>query len=159
MVTVFLSYARADAEMVDRIAGDLTEDGINIWLSPDQLNPGESWVEQMEGAIAGSDFLLFFISRSSLKSQCATAEYGAAFASLKEAGGTRIIPVLLEEVRDLSAFLAHVQYADFTKSYYRGMRGLVRALHDPAGIKPNEIIELKKLAEQIADQRSEDPRT
>jgi hypothetical protein len=150
MPTVFLSYARTDAEMVDRIAADLKAEGINVWLDRDRLTPGESWVEQIEGAIKRSDFLLFFISRNSLKSKWAMAEYRATFTSLRETGGTRIIPVLLEEVGELPPFLAHIQYADFTKSYYAGVRSLVRALQDPTGPKPNEIIDSKKLAAQVA---------
>ena len=150
MPTVFLSYARADAENVDRIAADLKAEGINVWLDRDQLAPGESWVKQIESAISRSDFLLFFISRNSLKSKWAMVEYRAAFTSLKEAGGTRIIPVLLEEVGELPSFLASIQYADFTKSYYAGVRSLVRAFQDPVGPKPNEIIDPKKLAQQVA---------
>lgn len=136
--------------MVDRIGADLKAEGINVWLDRDRLTPGESWVEQIEGAISRSDFLLFFISRNSLKSKWAMTEYQAAFAALRKAGGTRIIPVLLEEVGELPPFLAHIQYADFTKSYYAGVRSLVRALQDPTGPKPNEIINPKKLAQQVA---------
>lgn len=150
MPTVFLSYARVDAEMVDRIAADLKAEGINVWLDRDRLALGESWVEQIEGAISRSDFLLFFISRNSLNSKWAMAEYRAAFTSLKASGGTRIIPVLLEEVGELPPFLAHIQYADFTKSYYAGVRSLVKALQTPSGPKPNEIIDPKKLAKQVA---------
>jgi hypothetical protein len=150
MPSVFFSYARVDAEMVDRIAADLMAEGINVWLDRDRLAPGESWVEQIEGAIRHSDFLLFFISRNSLDSKWAMAEYRAAFTSPKATGGTRIIPVLLEEVGELPPFLAHIQYADFTKSYYAGVRSLVRTLQAPSGPKPNEIIDPKKLAEQVA---------
>jgi len=38
----FLSYARQDAAMVDRIAADLKAKGIKVWLDRDSLNPGES---------------------------------------------------------------------------------------------------------------------
>ncbi len=150
MPLVFLSYAREDAAMVDRIAGDLKAKGINVWLDRDSLNPGESWVEQIEGAINRSDFLLFFISRGSLKSKWALVEYRAAFTALRKSGGTRIIPVLLEEVGQLPPFLASIQYADFTKSYHAGLRSLVRALQKPTGPKPNEIVDSKKLVHEVA---------
>lgn len=152
MPTVFMSYARIDAEIVDRIALDLKAEGINVWLDRERLTPGESWVEQIEGAIRRSDFLIFFISRNSLKSKWAMEEYRTAFSKLKASGGTRIIPVLLEEVGELPPFLAHIQYADFTKSYYAGVRSLVKALQACSGPKPDEIIHPQKLAKQVADE-------
>src|SRR2546425_6389404 len=150
MPLVFLSYARQDAVMADRIAADLQAKGISVWLDRDSLNPGESWVEQFEGAISRSDFLLFFISRSSLKSKWALVEYRAAFTALRKSGGTTIVPVLLEEVGQLPPFLASIQYADFTKSYSAGVRSLVRALQKPTGPKPNEIVDSKKLVHEVA---------
>ena len=150
-IKVFLSYARSDAAMVDRIATDLKAEGVEVWLDRDQLTPGQSWVEQIEGAITRSDFLLFFISRSSLNSKWAIREYEAAFTSLKRSGGSRIIPILLEEGPQLPASLASIQYADFTKSHYAGMRDLIRALRKaPSGPKPNEIVNAADFAREVA---------
>jgi hypothetical protein len=90
MPTVFLSYARTDAEMVDQTAADLKAEGINVWLDRDRLTPGESWVEQMEGAIRRADFRLFFISRKSLKSKWEMLEYREALrAALGFSSGPR----------------------------------------------------------------------
>lgn len=152
MTQVFLSYARADAPRVDQIAADLKAEGFNVWLDRDQLTPGDLWVNQIEQAIQRADFLVFFISRRSLESKWAMNEYKVAFDSLRQTGGTRIIPVLLEGVGELPPFLAHIQYADFTKSYYAGMQSLIRALEQPVGPKPNEIIDSNKLAVEVAAQ-------
>jgi hypothetical protein len=52
----------------------------------------------------------------------------------------------------LPPFHARIQYADFTKSYYAGMRGLVRALKEPGGPKPTEIVDATKLVQAIAEE-------
>jgi TIR domain len=150
MSSVFLSYARSDADMADRIAADLKAEGINVWLDRDRLRPGESWAEQIESAISKADFLLVLISRASLDSKWVRTEYQAAFRSARETGGTRVIPVLLENVSELPPFLAQIQYADFSKSYYAGIRSLLRALQKSVGPKPNEVVDAGKLARQVA---------
>jgi TIR domain len=150
MPTVFLSYARADAEIVDKIANDLKTEGINVWLDRERLKPGDLWASQIEEALKTADVLIFFISKASVESKWVNAEFTSAFSKLTSVGGTRIIPVLLEEVSKLPLSLAHIQYADFTKSYYAGMRTLLSALKQPSGPKPDEFIDSQKLAQQIA---------
>lgn len=150
MPTVFLSYARADAEIVDKIANDLKAEDINVWLDRERLKPGDLWASQIEEALKTADVMIFFISKASVESKWVTAEFMSAFSKLTSVGGTRIIPVLLEEVSELPSSLAHIQYADFTKSYYAGMRTLLSALKEPSGPKPDQFIDSPKLAQQIA---------
>lgn len=150
MPTVFLSYARSDAETVDRIASDLKTEGINVWLDRERLRPGDLWAQQIEEALKATEFLVVFISKASLKSKWVTHEFTAAFSKLQSTGGSRLIPVLLEEVTELPLPLAQIQYADFTKSYYAGMRTLLSALKEPSGPKPDQFIDSPKLAQQIA---------
>ena len=40
---VFLSYAREDFEMAERIYKDLTHHGINIWFDKKTIFPGKNW--------------------------------------------------------------------------------------------------------------------
>lgn len=150
MPKVFLSYARSDAEIVDRIALDLEAEGINVWLDRERLTPGDLWAEQIAKALQATEFLVVFISKASSKSKWVTSEFAAAFSKLRSTGGTRIIPVLLEDVSELPSSLAHIQYADFTKSYDAGMRDLLSALKEPKGPKPDQYIDSSKLAQAIA---------
>lgn len=150
MPSVFFSYARPDAAMVDRIAADLKGEGINVWLDRDKIRPGDAWAEQIENAIRTADFLLVFISRASLKSNWVLTEYKVAFRSARDTGTNRVIPVLLEAVQELPLSLAEVQYADFTKSYYAGIRSLLAVLKTSTGPRPNEVVDASKLASQVA---------
>jgi hypothetical protein len=150
MSTVFLSYARSDADIVDRIANDLKSEGINVWLDRENLKAGDEWSVQIEKALKAAGFLVFFISEASLRSEWVSYELLNALSKHRSTGGTRIIPVLLEEVSELPSSLAQFQYADFTKSYYAGMRTLLSALKEQSGLKPDQFLDTPKLAQQIA---------
>lgn len=149
MPTVFLSYARPDARVVDRIARDLRIQGVDLWMDRQDLVAGQEWLPQIENAITKADFMLVFISKASLGSAWVSQEYQAAFQSQARAGGTRLIPVLLERV-DLPPFLASIQYVDFTDSYFEGVQQLLRALQVSVGPRPNEVLDAAKLAREVA---------
>lgn len=149
MSSVFLSYSRSDAHIVDRIADDLQKEGVDLWFDRQNLVAGQNWQVQIEKAITESSFIIVFISKSSLQSKWVQAEYRAAFEHQQRAGGTRLIPVLLEKV-ELPVFLSTIQYVDFTESYYQGMRNLIRALKTPSGPKPKDVIPVSDLAKEVA---------
>jgi hypothetical protein len=150
MPAVFLSYARPDAPAVDRIARDLRSHGVDIWMDRQDLVPGNEWLPQIEAAISRAEFMLVFISEASLRSRWVQEEYKKAFENQAEASGTRLIPILLENV-NLPRFLSKIQYIDFTESYFEGMQQLLRSLDvAPIGPLPNEVLDPGKLAQQIA---------
>ena len=150
MPTIFLSYTRPDAQAVDRIARDLRSQGVEPWLDRQDIVAGDEWLPQIETAISRAEFMLVFISQASLQSRWVKREYEAAFESQAKARGTRLIPVLLEQVQ-LPPFLSKIQHVDFSQSYFEGMQQLLRALEVvPVGPRPNEILDAAKLAQQVA---------
>ena len=149
MPRVFLSYARSDAQIVERIARDLRGQGVELWMDRQDLLAGQEWLPQIEQAISKADFMLVFISKASLGSKWVQREYQVAFQSQARAGGTRLIPVLLEPV-DLPPFLASIQYVDLTESYFEGVQALLRALQMPVGPRPAEVVDPSKLAREVA---------
>jgi hypothetical protein len=148
MSSVFLSYSRSDAQIVDKIADDLQKEGFDLWFDRQNLVTGENWQVQIEKAITESSFIIVFISKNSLQSKWVQTEYRAAFEHQRRAGGTRLIPVLLEKA-ELPVFLSMIYYVDFTESYYRGMRNLIRALKTPTGPKPKDVIPVSDLAKEV----------
>lgn len=103
-----------------------------------------------EGA-SEADFLLFFMSRVSLESKWVENEYRLAFESQSRAGGTRVIPILLEMVT-LPPFLQLIQCVDFTHSYSEGMKQLLRALQAAEGPKPKDVVAVDDLAKAVASE-------
>lgn len=150
MTNVFLSYARADAQTVERVARDLRSQGVEVWIDKQDLVAGEEWVPQIKKALLLADFVVFFISKASLNSKWVQEEYRAAFNALAGgSGGRPLIPVLLEPV-ELPPFLSSIQYVDLTESYFEGIQQLLRALKTPVGPRPSEVLDATKLAREVA---------
>ena len=149
MSTVFLSYSRSDSLIVDKIANDLQREGIDIWFDRQNIKPGQNWREQIENALNDASFLIIFISKKSLQSKAVQLEYRAAFGNQKRAGGTCLIPVLVEKT-ELPEWVSAIQYIDFTESYYQGMQNLLKVLGTSSGPKPKEVVQVKDLAKEVA---------
>lgn len=62
---VFISYARADSEFVDRLYAFLKENGYAPWLDRENISPGEDFRKAIRGAIHDCDAFLLVISRNS----------------------------------------------------------------------------------------------
>ena len=149
MPSVFLSYARKDSPIVDRISQDLRGQGVSTWMDRENIKVGQAWRPQIEKALSGADFLLVFFSKASLQSIWVEREYSRAFELQSQTGGTRVIPILLEKVSP-PASVAEIQYVDFTGSYFEGMTQLLRALEVAQGPKPSEFVKVGDLAKELA---------
>lgn len=60
---VFLVHAHADKEAVHKLYDRLVNDGINIWLDAEQLQPGQDWQDAIRKAILKSDAVIVCLSR------------------------------------------------------------------------------------------------
>jgi len=71
--TAFLSYARGDSGVVRPVGEGLAAPGVRVRLDEDvEIKPGERWseyLEQIEQVQSTSDYVVFFLSPNSVKSQ------------------------------------------------------------------------------------------
>lgn len=63
---VFISYAREDAAMAERLYTYLSEAGYKPWMDTKDILPGELWVNSIQTAIQNSDFFLACLSTNSV---------------------------------------------------------------------------------------------
>jgi hypothetical protein len=61
MPNVFLSYSRADAPIVDRIAIDLQRQGVGVWMDRQDLIAGQEWLPEIQQAISSAEFMVVFL--------------------------------------------------------------------------------------------------
>jgi hypothetical protein len=121
---VFLSHASADKPFVEEVKRFLEEGGdIECWLDAIEIGFGQNIVARIQDGLAKSDFLLLFLSRTSLKSRWVEEEWTAAYWSQVNSGTTRLIPVLIGDC-DLPAMLANKKYCDLRANQLEGMRRL-----------------------------------
>ena len=71
---VFLSYATADHDMVERLATDLRDAGLRVWLDVWEIRPGDSIPAKIEEGLESSAVLALCMSEHA---------FGSAWAALE----------------------------------------------------------------------------
>jgi hypothetical protein len=127
MASVFLSYSHADREFVRRLAQDLTNQAVEVWLDEWRMAVGQDIKAVLDEGIAAYDFFLIVLSETSIGSGWVRHELEIALE--KEVAGRSgvVLPILLERVT-LPAPIADRQPFDFTNDYTAGLNALVGAL-------------------------------
>jgi hypothetical protein len=125
---VFLSYANVDKDIVHQVAAGLDAHGIRVW-SDEKLKPGVPWVNEIERALDRADFILFFISSSSVHRSWPQRELQIALhRQISGEGGPVILPVLLEEA-EVPPLLRDIQWLDLRdRKVERAIPQLVNAI-------------------------------
>lgn len=139
--SVFISYSSKDKEFVERIARDLIDYKIDVWLDFLEIKAGESITEKLNAALRDMDYFVIVLSDSSINSNWVKSELSAALMRKFKDQSVTIIPVLKEESKK-PQLIADLKYANFTREYSNGMKELLE------GLGVESIPE-----EQIADNR------
>jgi hypothetical protein len=110
--TVYLSYARADLTLVDRVAGGLTAAGVCLMIDKADIKAGEDWQRRIEHQLSTADFVVFFLSSDSVRSARVEFELGLALQrGVYGEGGANILPVILADA-DVPPLLRQFNYID-----------------------------------------------
>lgn len=129
---VFVSYSRADADVVREDIGRLEGFGIGTWIDEASINPGSVWREAISHAIEHCDAFLAFISPAYFDSD--TCVHELRFA-LDEA---RPIIIIYLEPTDTpgwfrmslhdrqSIYRHHTSLSEYWRTIAEGVRSLVR---------------------------------
>lgn len=127
---VFLSHSNKDREFVTRLAKDLSEAGVDVWLDQWSLNPGESLAEAIDQALKASRFLVVVMSPDYFQSPWAQQEWHYALAREVESEGVKLIPLMYRDC-EVPSMLQTKVWIDFRDpNNYRGaLDRLVRGLH------------------------------
>jgi TIR domain-containing protein len=123
---VFMSYSRADEEVMRRITTFLRNQGIKIWVDNEKLVPGTPiWEAEIEKAIIGANATIVIMSPDSKDSVWVRREI-----SYSEQYRKRIFPVLVSGDEDSSVTLRLVtrQYVDIRTNEEIGLNRLSAAL-------------------------------
>jgi hypothetical protein len=121
----FFSYSRTDSVFVLKLAKDLREAGVQIWLDKLDIKPGSHWDSSIEAALNACQRMILVLSPSSVESTNVMDEVSFALENNKT-----IIPVLLSECK-LPFRLKRLQWIDFTGDYNTGLQQLLDSLGNP----------------------------
>jgi TPR repeat protein len=89
---IFISYSRADTQIVDQFVTKLTEAGYRVWIDREGIDGGDEFKTKIVRAIKGSALVVFFSSAKSNASKWTVKEISYSLKKEKP-----IIPVKLDE--------------------------------------------------------------
>jgi len=112
MSSIFLSHSHADKEIARRIARDLRNDGVTVWIDEVELDIGDSLFQEIGTAITTVDFLGVLISSNSVKSNWVSREIEIALNDEIVDGNVKVLPFLVDDC-EIPTFLRGKLYADF----------------------------------------------
>lgn len=136
---LFISYAREDQAMVQKIA-DLLEKGDHEPWFDEHLQAGERWKDQILREIQKRDIFVYVLTPPSAESEYCLWEYREAVDH-----GKPILPILLQKDTKLPPGLDELQYVDFTDglsadSTARLMGGLSHLAHQLPARTANAVV-------------------
>lgn len=136
-MTTFVSYSRADLEFARRLAADLRNAGIEIWMD-ESIRPGVAWDQAIEAALERCSEVVVILSPSSVESQHVRNEIVYAVNAKKT-----IVPLLYQPCA-IPLSLTRVNYLDFTSAYEARLPELIASLEgtSPAPPTPLRLIEI-----------------
>jgi hypothetical protein len=123
MSYVFISYAHADSEDVERIVSKLEASGIKVWIDRESIHVGRQWRKEIVEGIDNASAFAIHISAASTASINVLKELNLA----EEAIDPFVIPIMLENVKLPSQMryqLAGVQQILFYEDAERGFQQL-----------------------------------
>jgi TolB protein len=128
----FMSYSREDAGLQKRVAAELRERGIKIWVDVENLIPGSpAWEREIERAIRSAAGIVVLLSPAANNSEWVRREI-----SFAEDNRKRIFPVLIdgEEDDSIPLRLASHQRVDLRQDFNAGLDQLASALKEHLGV-------------------------
>jgi hypothetical protein len=121
---IFISYAREDREIAERLFTDLSAAGLEPWLDTQKIRPGERFEKAIRIALRESDFICVLLSARSLsKRGFVQREVKLALQLLEEIPEDEIflVPVRLDDCVPSNDILQQLHWTDFFNSYEEGL--------------------------------------
>lgn len=136
-MTVFLSYAHQDDDLIAALRQDLEDMGHSVWLDT-SLHGGQVWWDEILRQVRGCDVFVLAVSRHSLASEACLAECEYAAAVNRP-----FLPVRVGEF-DLATAperLRNTQLIDFQKGHAPSVVVLARAMNSvPDSVPLPEVL-------------------
>ncbi|MFJ6384962.1 toll/interleukin-1 receptor domain-containing protein [Kitasatospora sp. NPDC092039] len=128
---LFISYSHANTRFVERLAADLREHHVDVWLDTIELQVGAQFHLSIEEAIEDSRYFCLVLSPAALRSYYVRrVEFESAFAKMiRDRLEVFILPILIRKLtQPLPARLAGLQYLNFinAKNYTHNVRALAK---------------------------------
>jgi TIR domain len=127
MEEVFISYSHKDEASARALKATLDGHGLRTWIASEDLHQGESWAQEITGALERAKAVVLLIGND--PGHWARAEWSAALRRSWE-DEIRLVPVVLNGA-DPPAFL-HGHHAVMVSDAFGDWERVAHAIEDPA---------------------------
>ncbi len=130
-VEIFISYARDDLEVAEKIYTDFKNEGLAPWLDIKDILPGQKWKLSVKKAITNSKYFIILLSHNSVsKKGYIQKELKYALNIFDELPESEIfiIPVRLDNCIPTNEKLEELNWADIFTSYDEGFKKILRVI-------------------------------
>lgn len=137
MSHIFISYAREDNKIAEKIYSDLKKLNAQPWMDKYNLVPGQGWRGVIKNAIRHSSHFIMLISKNSIRKRgYAQREIVEAIEYLKEIPPDEIfiIPARLDNTNPLFEEILNLNMVDLFPSYDEGFKEIRRSLKITGGV-------------------------
>lgn len=141
---IFISHASQDAELAQRLAADLRKNGWQTWIAPDNIRPGEKWVEAIDRGLMESGVFILLLTPEAAASRWVQTEMNAAIG-MENRGQVRLFTLNVKPTA-ISALWGAYQWIGFDRDYDAGLAAFLSELEPrdtpaPAGTRaPNLVL-------------------
>ncbi len=157
---IFISYRSTEADFTLRLAADLKNQGVSVWVDrlDGGIQAGDEWRHEIEQAVNTCAAMITVVSPDYLASKYCRREMNRA-----DDLGRPLFPVLLRPIpkEDRPLAIQDIQYTDFTnwqdeKAYWQSFDRLMQAVRQDAAGQIGAIpsAEVQYLTSLIADLES-----
>ena len=129
---IFISYAREDIKIANKLWLDLTKNGFYPWLDQKELLPGQNWKAMVSKAIEECTYFLALLSKDSVsKKGYVQKELKKAMDILDEYpySETFLIPVRLDDCKPMDYKIKDLHWGDLFPSYNEGLEQILKVLN------------------------------
>jgi hypothetical protein len=128
----FVSYARQDSEAAQRLAQDLKNAGVGVWIDAERIRPGERWRTTVSTAIEQCQYFIAVLSANSATHRgYVQAEWRQALDLLRQVPESQIylIPVRLDDAEIVvHPALRELHWVDLFPDWAKGIRKVLASL-------------------------------
>jgi hypothetical protein len=124
---IFISYSHQNRDFADRLARQLVQNHVHVWLDRWEFHVGDSLLSKIQDAITGASALLVVLSRASVESAWCQKEINSGLLRELEERRVIVLPVLVEDCR-IPIFLREKIHADFRTDFDDGLRTILEAV-------------------------------
>ena len=125
---IFVSHAKEDAELAQRLATDLRGQGWQIWIAPNSIGSGERWAEAIDRGLEESGVFLLLLTPQAVVSRWVRTETSAAM-ELEHSGQMRLIPLDVQRCTPPVTWNVY-QRVSFHEPYPSAFLALLESLDD-----------------------------